>query len=102
MCPYLVGTVWQYGDSEAGGWVYDPSLRVTCPAHPCSRLHCGFRAECRRDRGSGTTSQSSENYSLLLQSSCVGSYPWFMFALPVRTEGDILVRNNSIDSLELF
>ena len=67
MCPYLVGTVWQYGDSEAGGWVYDPSLRVTCPAHPCSRLHCGFRAECRRDRGSGTTSQSSENYSLLLQ-----------------------------------
>ena len=59
VCPYLVGTVWQYGDSEAGGWVYDPSLRVTCPAHPCSRLHCGFRAECRRDRGSGTTSQSS-------------------------------------------
>lgn len=30
VCPYLINTVWQYGDSELGGWVYDPSLSVTC------------------------------------------------------------------------
>ena len=29
ICPYLLSTVWQYGDSEVGGWVYDPSLQVT-------------------------------------------------------------------------
>ena len=34
-CPYLVSTVWQYGDSEVGGWVYDQSLTVTCPANTC-------------------------------------------------------------------
>lgn len=28
VCPYLLPTVWQYGDSEVGGWVYDPSLQV--------------------------------------------------------------------------
>jgi len=47
VCPYLLTTVWQYGDSEVGGWVYDPSLKVTCPTHPCSIIKCGFRAECR-------------------------------------------------------
>jgi len=47
VCPYLLTTVWQYGDSEVGGWVYDPSLKVTCPTHPCSIIKCGFRAECQ-------------------------------------------------------
>eukprot|EP00092_Neocalanus_flemingeri_P105527 GFUD01135286.1.p1 GENE.GFUD01135286.1~~GFUD01135286.1.p1 ORF type:complete len:415 (-),score=38.97 GFUD01135286.1:208-1452(-) len=47
VCPYLLSTVWQYGDSEVGGWVYDPSLKVTCPTHPCSIIKCGFRAECQ-------------------------------------------------------
>ena len=47
VCPYLVSTVRQYGDSEVGGWVYDPSLQVTCPSHPCSVVKCGFRATCR-------------------------------------------------------
>eukprot|EP00090_Calanus_glacialis_P020657 TRINITY_DN31854_c0_g1_i1.p1 TRINITY_DN31854_c0_g1~~TRINITY_DN31854_c0_g1_i1.p1 ORF type:complete len:998 (-),score=131.89 TRINITY_DN31854_c0_g1_i1:38-3031(-) len=47
VCPYLLTTVWQYGDSEVGGWVYDPSLKVTCPSHPCSIIKCGFRAECQ-------------------------------------------------------
>ena len=37
-CPYLVSTVWQYGDSEVGGWVYDQSLTVTCPANTCRSL----------------------------------------------------------------
>lgn len=46
ICPYLINTVWQYGDSELGGWVYDPSLSVTCPEDPCSVLKCGFRAQC--------------------------------------------------------
>ena len=62
ICPYLLSTVWQYGDSEVGGWVYDPSLQVTsyaeayfkilmplqvtCPSHPCSVVKCGFRATC--------------------------------------------------------
>ena len=49
MCPYLVSTVWQYGDSEVGGWVYDQSLTVTCPSNQCSVLKCGFRAECNTD-----------------------------------------------------
>ena len=46
ICPYLINTVWQYGDSELGGWVYDPTLKVTCPEDTCSRLKCGFRAQC--------------------------------------------------------
>ena len=29
ICPYLVSTVWQYGDSKLGGWVYDTSLQVS-------------------------------------------------------------------------
>ena len=33
ICPYLLSTVWQYGDSEVGGWVYDPSLQVTLTLH---------------------------------------------------------------------
>ena len=45
-CPYLLSTVWQFGDSEVGGWVYDASLSLTCPDSPCSVLQCGFRAEC--------------------------------------------------------
>ena len=49
VCPYLINTVWQYGDSELGGWVYDPSLRVTCPEDACSVLRCGFRAQCVLD-----------------------------------------------------
>ena len=48
-CPYLLSTVWQYGDSEVGGWVYDPSLSLTCPDSPCSVLQCGFRAECVKE-----------------------------------------------------
>ena len=46
VCPYLINTMWQYGDSDLGGWVYDASLRVTCPTDPCSVLRCGFRALC--------------------------------------------------------
>ena len=70
LCPYLINTVslnrrmvykkhvtitpkplqmWQFGDSELGGWVYDPTLRVTCPTDPCSVLKCGFRAQCVYD-----------------------------------------------------
>ena len=49
ICPYLINTMWQYGDSELGGWVYDPTLRVTCPTDPCSVLRCGFRAQCVYD-----------------------------------------------------
>ena len=49
ICPYLINTMWQYGDSELGGWVYDPTLRVTCPTDPCSVLKCGFRAQCVYD-----------------------------------------------------
>ena len=41
--------MWQFGDSELGGWVYDPTLRVTCPTDPCSVLKCGFRAQCVYD-----------------------------------------------------
>ena len=33
-----MSTVWQYGDSEVGGWVYDQSLTVTCPANTCRYL----------------------------------------------------------------
>jgi len=51
VCPYLLPTVWQYGDSEVGGWVYDPSLQVTCPSHPCSVVKCGFRASCSVEGG---------------------------------------------------
>ena len=36
ICPYLLSTVWQYGDSEVGGWVYDPSLQVHMPDSPMS------------------------------------------------------------------
>ena len=49
LCPYLINTMWQFGDSELGGWVYDPTLRVTCPTDPCSVLKCGFRAQCVYD-----------------------------------------------------
>ena len=49
VCPYLINTMWQFGDSELGGWVYDPTLRVTCPTDPCSVLKCGFRAQCVYD-----------------------------------------------------
>ena len=38
VCPYLINTMWQYGDSDLGGWVYDGSLKVTCPTDPCSGL----------------------------------------------------------------
>ena len=38
--------MWQYGDSDLGGWVYDSTLSVTCPSDPCSVLNCGFRANC--------------------------------------------------------
>ncbi|TRY80119.1 hypothetical protein TCAL_14827 [Tigriopus californicus] len=51
ICPYLINTVWQYGDSELGGWVYDSSLSVTCPEDPCSVLKCGFRAQCLTQGG---------------------------------------------------
>jgi hypothetical protein len=51
ICPYLLSTVWQYGDSEVGGWMYDSSLRVTCPSHPCSVVKCGFRASCSVQAG---------------------------------------------------
>ena len=36
ICPYLLSTVWQYGDSEVGGWVYDPSLQVITSQMPYS------------------------------------------------------------------
>jgi hypothetical protein len=49
VCPYLINTMWQYGDSDLGGWVYDGSLKVTCPTDPCSVLQCGFRAQCVSD-----------------------------------------------------
>ena len=49
VCPYFINTMWQYGDSDLGGWVYDPTLRVTCPSEPCSVLNCGFRATCIQD-----------------------------------------------------
>ena len=49
ICPYLINTVWQYGDSELGGWVYDKELKVTCPTDACSTLKCGFRAICMQD-----------------------------------------------------
>lgn len=49
VCPYLINTMWQYGDSDLGGWVYDSSLRVTCPTDPCSVLNCGFRAICVKE-----------------------------------------------------
>ena len=49
VCPYLINTMWQYGDSDLGGWVYDSTLRVTCPSDPCSVLKCGFRANCVHD-----------------------------------------------------
>ena len=32
-----------------GGWIYDASLKVTCPTDPCSVLKCGFRALCVLD-----------------------------------------------------
>ena len=51
VCPYLLSTVWQFGDSAVGGWVYDPSLHVTCPADPCSVVKCGFRAQCGKVPG---------------------------------------------------
>ena len=41
VCPYLINTMWQYGDSDLGGWVYDGSLKVTCPTDPCSgKIFC--------------------------------------------------------------
>ena len=49
VCPYLINTMWQYGDSDMGGWIYDASLKVTCPTDPCSVLKCGFRALCVLD-----------------------------------------------------
>ena len=45
-CPYLINTVWEYGDGDLGAWVYDPTLSLVCPANPCSVLKCGFRAKC--------------------------------------------------------
>ncbi|XP_023347561.1 uncharacterized protein LOC111716356 [Eurytemora carolleeae] len=51
ICPYLLSTVWQYGDSKLEGWVYDTSLQVTCPEDPCSILKCGFRAQCQITSG---------------------------------------------------
>ena len=61
-CPYLVSTVWQYGDSEVGGWVYDQSLTVTCPSNPCSVLKCGFRAECVREGEGDASCQCKEGF----------------------------------------
>jgi len=48
VCPYLVGTSWQYGDSQVGGWLYDTTIQVTCADDECSVLKCGFRAKCRK------------------------------------------------------
>ena len=42
--------MWQYGDGDLHGWVYDSSLKVTCPTDQCSVLKCGFRADCVRDQ----------------------------------------------------
>ena len=41
-----MNTVWEYGDGDLGGWVYDRTLSLVCPDNPCSELKCGFRAEC--------------------------------------------------------
>ena len=30
LCPYLINTVWQYGDSELGGWVRRRSSIFNC------------------------------------------------------------------------
>jgi hypothetical protein len=47
--------MWQYGDGDLHGWVYDPTLKVVCPTDACSVLRCGFRADCVRDREKNST-----------------------------------------------
>ena len=47
ICPYLLSTVWQYGDSEVGGWVYDPSLQVTSYAEAHFKILMSLQVTCK-------------------------------------------------------
>ena len=91
-CPYLLPTVWQYGDSEVGGWVYDQSLTVTCPINPCSVLKCGFRAECVVEEEGGARCECKEGfagdpYSRCYPQSVPGSSRCSCHQLEVSSQG---------------
>jgi len=62
-CPQLLKATWRYANGDLAAFVFDDSLKVTCPDanDPCSTVKCGHNAKC--DKKDGTCSCIDDGYT---------------------------------------